>query len=99
MKQEDHKSSLLDALLNPKDDATSDTCKFTRTKMKMSSDEQEAIDRAIELIREDNGLGKSKTYSASWLTKVMRQHGYNVSISTIQRHVNKDCCCYQGGAQ
>ena len=60
MKQEDHKSSLLDALLNPKDNATSDTCKFTRTKMKMSSDEQEAIDKAIELIREDNGLAKVK---------------------------------------
>ena len=99
MKQEDQKSSLLADLLSPRDTTSSDTCKFTRTKMKMTPEEQDAIDQAIELIREDNGLGKSKTYSASWLTKVMRQHGYNVSISTIQRHVNKECCCYQGGTQ
>jgi hypothetical protein len=99
VKQEDQKSSLLADLLSPRDTTSSDTCKFTRTKMKMTPEEQDAIDQAIELIREDNGLGKSKTYSASWLTKVMRQHGYNVSISTIQRHVNKECCCYQGGAQ
>lgn len=99
MKQEDQKSSLLADLLSPRDNTSSDTCKFTRTKMKMTPEEQDAIDQAIGLIREDNGLGKSKTYSASWLTKVMRQHGYNVSISTIQRHVNKECCCYQGGAQ
>ena len=99
MKQEDQKSSLLADLLSPRDTTSSDTCKFTRTKMKMTPEEQDAIDQAIVLIREDNGLGKSKTYSASWLTKVMRQHGYNVSISTIQRHVNKECCCYQGGAQ
>ena len=99
MKQEDQKSSLLADLLSPRDNTSSDTCKFTRTKMKMTPEEQDAIDQAIELIREDNGLGKSKTYSASWLTKVMRQHGYNVSISTIQRHVNKECCCYQGVAQ
>jgi hypothetical protein len=94
--KQEQKNSLLADLLNPRDTVTADTCKFTRTKMKMAPEEQEAIDRAIELIREDNGLGKSKTYSASWLTKVMRQHGYNVSISTIQRHVNKECCCYQG---
>jgi hypothetical protein len=99
VKQEDQKSSLLADLLSPRDTTSSDTCKFTRTKMKMTPEEQDAIDQAIVLIREDNGLGKSKTYSASWLTKVMRQHGYNVSISTIQRHVNKECCCYQGGAQ
>lgn len=99
MKQDEQKSSLLNDLLTPRDNPTADSCKFTRTKMKMSSEEQDAIDRAIELIRQDGGLGKSKTYSASWLTKVLRQHGYNVSISTIQRHVNKECCCYQGDAQ
>jgi hypothetical protein len=96
VKQDEQKTSLLADLLTPRDNATADSCKFTRTKIKMSEEEQDALERAVGLIRQDNGLGKSKTYSASWLTKVMRQHGYNVSISTIQRHVNKECCCYQG---
>lgn len=96
MKQEESKSSLLQDLLAPRDNSTADSCKYTRAKLQASPEEQEALDRAVELIREDNGLGKSKTYSASWLTKVMRQHGYKVSLSTIQRHVNKECCCYQG---
>lgn len=99
MKQQEQKTSLLDALLSPRTNLSADACKFSRTVARMSTEEQEAINRAIDLIREDNGLGKSKSYSASWLTKVMRQHGYNVSISTIQRHVNKECCCYQGDAQ
>lgn len=99
MKPEAQESNLLKDLLAPRDGATSDTCKFTRAKQATSAEEQEALDRAIDLIRQDNGLGKSKTYSASWLTKVMKQNGYKVSISTIQRHVNKECCCYQGDAQ
>lgn len=96
MKQEESKSNLLRDLLAPRDNATADSCKYTRAKQKTSEEEQEALDRAVDLVRADNGLGKSKTYSASWLTKVMRQNGYNVSLSTIQRHVNKECCCYQG---
>jgi hypothetical protein len=99
VKPEAQESTLLRDLLSPRDGATSDTCKFTRAKEKTTAEEQEALDRAVDLIRGDNGLGKSKTYSASWLTKVMKQNGYNVSISTIQRHVNKECCCYQGDAQ
>lgn len=99
MKPEAQESNLLRDLLSPKDGVTSDTCKFTRAKEKTTAEEQEALDRAVDLIRGDNGLGKSKTYSASWLTKVMKQNGYNVSISTIQRHINKECCCYQGDAQ
>lgn len=96
MKQEEQKSSLLQDLLAPRDTATADSCRYTREMLKTTPEEQEALDRAIELVRADSNLGKSKTYSASWLTKVMKQNGYNVSLSTIQRHINKECCCYQG---
>ena len=99
MKPNEQGSNLLRDLMAPRDGAALDSCKFTRAKQKAAPEEQEALDRAVDLIRSDNGLGKSKAYSASWLTKVMKQNGYNVSISTIQRHINKECCCYQGDAQ
>jgi hypothetical protein len=88
-------SSLAQALLLPREQNTSLVCKFTRVKDAMSDEEKKALDRAVEMVRKDNGMGKGKVYSASWLTKVLKQHGYSVSISTIQRHVNGECCCEQ----
>ena len=58
-----------------------------------SASSEEAIDRAIELIREDDGQGRSKAYSVSWLTGALRKNGYSISMSTIQRHINGDCPC------
>jgi hypothetical protein len=51
VKQQEQKITLLDALLSPRTNLSADACKFTRTVDKMSADEQEAINRAIELIR------------------------------------------------
>ena len=87
------KSSLVEDLSTPREAITSTVCKFYRVKELMSEEEQSAVDRAVEMVRNDNGMGKGKVYSASWLTKVLKQHGYSVSISTIQRHVNGECCC------
>lgn len=93
MAQTVEKSSLALDLETPRQLAVSTVCKFTRVTDGMSEEERAALDRAVEMIRNDNGMGKGKVYSASWLTKVLKQHGYNVSISTIQRHVNGECCC------
>lgn len=95
MNDQEQASSLAQALLLPREQNTSLVCKFTRVKDGMSEEEQKALDRAVEMVRKDNGMGKGKVYSASWLTKVLKQHGYSVSISTIQRHVNGECCCEQ----
>ena len=95
MNDQEQASSLAQALLLPREQNTSMVCKFSRVREDMSEEEQKALDRAVEMVRRDNGMGKGKVYSASWLTKVLKQHGHNVSISTIQRHVNGECCCEQ----
>lgn len=59
----------------------------------MSPEKQESLDRAVERVRSDRGQGRSKVHSATWLTKVLRKNGYDVSVSTVQRHVNKECPC------
>ena len=59
----------------------------------MSADKQESLDRAVERVRIDRGQGRSKVHSATWLTKVLRKNGHAISVSTVQRHVNKECPC------
>lgn len=95
MNNQEQASSLIQALMLPREQNTSMVCKVSRVRVDMSEEEQKALDRAVEMVRKDNGMGKGKVYSASWLTKVLKQHGYSVSISTIQRHVNGECCCEQ----
>ena len=59
----------------------------------MDQEKKDSIDRAVEKVRNDRGQGRSKVHSATWLTKVLRKHGYDISVSTVQRHVNKECPC------
>lgn len=86
-------NSLIDALQSPNDPASSYSCKFTQVRNTLTDEEREALDKAVSGIRQDAGLGKAKKYSTSWLTKVLRSFGHDVSVSTIQRHVNKECSC------
>jgi len=86
-------NSLREALESPKSGGGSAVCKFTQIREKLDEDEQQALDKAVSGIREDAGLGKAKTYSTTWLTRVLRNFGYTISVSTVQRHVNKECSC------
>jgi hypothetical protein len=86
-------NSLIEALQSPNDPANKLSCKFMQVRNALSDEEREALDKAVVGIRQDAGLGKAKKYSTSWLTKVLRNFGYDVSVSTIQRHVNKECSC------
>ena len=86
-------NSLIDALQSPQDNANNYTCKFMQVRNTLTDEEREALDKAVSGIRQDAGLGKAKKYSTSWLTKVLRSFGHDVSVSTIQRHVNKECAC------
>lgn len=86
-------NSLREALESPKNGNTSAVCKFTQIRAKLEPEEQEALDKAVNGIREDAGLGKAKTYSTTWLTRVLRNFGHTISVSTVQRHVNKECSC------
>jgi hypothetical protein len=89
--------SLLDALNNPTSRGVESVCKFSRIRQILTDEEKEALDKAVNGIREDAGLGKAKMYSTTWLTKVLRNFGHDVSVSTVQRHVNKECSCERIG--
>jgi len=85
--------SLLDDLSSPSSTGPKKDCGLTKIKEQMGPDEAQALDRAVEMIRDDAGSGRSKVYSAQWLTGVLRKHGYDISSSTVSRHVAKRCRC------
>ena len=93
MSNEVPKRSLRDDLELPRPDQLYGPCKFRIVKEKMDDEDQQSIDLAVEKVRQDKGQGKAKAYSAKWLTSVLRKHGHNISVSTVQRHVNKECPC------
>lgn len=90
---EEQPVSLIEALTNPRLNRDTTDCKLTRIRAKLTESEQDALTKAIELIRQDDGLGKSKTYSASWLCSVLKQFGHSISASSVQRHLNGSCGC------
>ena len=89
--------SLVEALQTRSEPQQNSTCKFTQVRGKLTEEEQTALDKAVDNIRTDAGVGKAKTFSASWLTKVLRSFGHPISLSTVQRHVNKECSCERIG--
>jgi hypothetical protein len=91
------KRSLYDDLMAPRLNANQVHCKLSVMMSDMEEKDIEALNKAIELIKADRGQGRSKTYSASWLTQNLRKHGHSVSISTIQRHINGECPCERLG--
>jgi len=85
--------SLFDDLTSPVSTEGKTDCGLTKIRQQMKDDEAQALDRAVEMIRDDAGSGRSKVYSAQWLTGVLRKHGYDISASTVARHVAKRCRC------
>lgn len=87
------KSSLSADLESPPENYWGGMCKIKIIRDSIDADDQESLDRAVEKVRNDRGQGRSKAYSATWLTKMLRKNGHDVSVSTVQRHVNKECPC------
>jgi arginine repressor len=85
--------SLVEDLLSRSPEKIRNSCGLTRLRERMSEEEAEALDRAIELIRLDTNSGKAKVYSCEWLTGVLNRHGHTISASTISRHLSKRCSC------
>lgn len=85
--------SLAEALSTPQTHGNNMSCKFTQIRELLDDEEQQALDKAVDGIRQDAGMGKSKRYSTVWLSKVLGSFGHYVSVSTVQRHVNKECSC------
>jgi hypothetical protein len=89
----DQEPSLIDDLLSPSNTGPKNDCGLTKIKSQMDQEAAQALDRAVEMIRDDAGSGRSKVYSSQWLTGVLRKHGHDISSSTVARHVAKRCRC------
>jgi hypothetical protein len=88
-------SSLLNDLTNQSKEVKYYPCKTGRLIEALTGDEHAALVKAIDLIRLSRLHGKNRSHSSVWLAKVLRKNGYSISVSTIQRHVNKECSCDQ----
>jgi hypothetical protein len=87
------KRSLYEDLMEPRTDSNTNQCKMAIIMSDMDDKDAEALNRAVELVRTDRGQGRSKVYSSSWITQILRKHGHSVSISTVQRHIIGVCPC------
>lgn len=86
------KRSLFEDLMSPRTTNTSQ-CKVHTIMAEMDDKDREAFTKAIDMVKSDKGQGRSRTYSASWLTSVLRKHGHAISSSTVLRHVTGACSC------
>lgn len=87
------KRSLSEDLNAPPAPRVGGACKIRIIWEELDSEDRESLERAVDRVREDRGQGRSKAYSTIWLTKLLKSHGFDVSVSTVQRHVNKECAC------
>jgi hypothetical protein len=87
------RSSLKDDLEAPPVNYYGGLCKMKIIYDSLDKEDQESFERSVERVRNDRGQGRSRAYSATWFTKVLRKNGHNISVSTVQRHVNKECPC------
>lgn len=71
-------------------------CRFGEIREALASsspEELEALDAAVEKIRSDERMSRSKVYSNQWLSDILTKNGYPISRATVSRHVNKGCSC------
>lgn len=91
--EQDKPLTLAEALANPRAGKESSDCKLMKIRVRLDEDDRKSLDQALTLIKADDGNGRSKTYSTSWLCKVLKQFGYTISTSSVQRHINGSCGC------
>jgi hypothetical protein len=97
MAEKTKKSSLSADLEAPPPSFVIGACKIKIISEGLDEEDRVSLENAVERIRNDRGQGRSKAYSATWLTKMLRRNGHNISVSTVQRHVNKECPCERIG--
>lgn len=86
-------SKLVQELENRSPSDMRQRCRFTRIKERMTDEERASIEKAEDAVRLDTGNGRTRTYSARWLSNVLTKCGYPISDSTILRHINGRCGC------
>ena len=85
--------TLVEALETPLRDPIPRKCLYGRIRSGLSSDEQDALDRALARVRGDDNNGQRKVYSSAWLSTVLTSQGHPISSATIQRHIRAICSC------
>lgn len=91
--EQDKPLTLAEALANPRAGRETSDCKLMKIRVRLDDDDRKSLDQALTLIKADDGNGRSKTYSTSWLCKVLKQFGHTISTSSVQRHINGSCGC------
>ena len=59
----------------------------------MTDEEQQALSNIEEAIQKETGNGRSRTFSGTWLSEVLKKNGHKISASTVLRHLNGRCGC------
>lgn len=87
------KNGLASDLTGRTEDDVKVLCAVTRLLNTLEGEDKVALESAIKKIKEDQGLGRAKVYSSNWLSGVLRKNGYNISSSTVSRHMKGSCGC------
>lgn len=87
------KSNLVQDLLSRTTNSTKQKCGYTRIKESMTDEEQQALSNIEEAIQKETGNGRSRTFSGTWLSEVLKKNGHQISASTVLRHFNGRCGC------
>lgn len=91
------KHSLKDDLEAPPTIAYGGLCKIKTIKDSLDAEDKESLERSIERVRDSKNQTRSRAYSAIWLTKILQRNGHEISVSTVRRHINKECPCERLG--
>lgn len=84
---------LVDDLLTREPSSVKLDCSLTRLLLSLGDKERAAVESALDKIKSDTGAGRAKVYSYSWLSEVLKKNGYQISSSTIARHMTGKCSC------
>lgn len=68
-------------------------CKAREVLRVLDEAERAAVQRVIENIRSAKETNSTPEFSVAWLTKVLIKHGFQVSESSMKRHIGRMCSC------
>lgn len=90
------KSNLLDDLTNTTP-STAKQCGIAKAMQSMSEDEIVALNQAFDKIRQKNVSPSSiqtSGYTYRWLTEILKNNGFAVTIRVVEKHSRKLCACH-----
>lgn len=61
-------------------------CKLGDIRIKMNNDDREALDYAIQWVRDEKA-------SQAWLVKALNDNGYQIGKTVVRDHLREECAC------